>query len=98
MNYSFRAEALAEYEEAIRYYFAIDPALSRDFVAEIEQAVARVCQSPRLRPVVGSYQVRRHLVSRFPFGVYYVCEDDKVTIWAIVHQSRNPRRWQARKP
>jgi plasmid stabilization system protein ParE len=42
-------------------------------------------------------QTRRALLSRFPFGVYYRLEGGEAVIVAIMHGSRNPRRWQTRK-
>lgn len=38
--------------------------------------------------------VRRSLLPRFPYGVFYVVRSDLVHILAVIHNARNPKRWQ----
>jgi plasmid stabilization system protein ParE len=40
--------------------------------------------------------VRRALVRRFPYTLFYVIEDEQVTVIACWHASRDPRQWQQR--
>ena len=40
--------------------------------------------------------VRRGLVRRFPYGVFYVVTDDTIVILAVFHASRDPAGWRAR--
>jgi hypothetical protein len=42
--------------------------------------------------------VRRYLIKRFPYGIYYTLENDAVIIWAVKHLHRNPDYWQHRHP
>lgn len=97
MNYRFLPEAEKEYAEAFDYYLAIEANLAGRFVAEVETAMAHIRRYPFLRRVVGQ-TIRRHLLATFPFGIYYVCENDRIAIVAIMHQSRNPARWKKRQP
>jgi plasmid stabilization system protein ParE len=41
--------------------------------------------------------VRRALVRRFPYAVYYVAEPDQISILAVIHTRRHPHRWQSRR-
>jgi plasmid stabilization system protein ParE len=36
------------------------------------------------------------LGQRFPFGVFYQVEEDRVVVIAVLHGSRHPRAWQRR--
>jgi plasmid stabilization system protein ParE len=40
--------------------------------------------------------VRRGLVRRFPYGVFYVVTDDAIVILAVFHASRDPAGWRSR--
>jgi plasmid stabilization system protein ParE len=35
-------------------------------------------------------------VHRFPYGLFYQVEADRVFVIACFHGKRNPRRWQSR--
>ena len=37
--------------------------------------------------------VRRTLLPRFPYGVFYTVKNDLVHVLAVIHNARNPRRW-----
>ena len=41
--------------------------------------------------------MRRFLVLRFPYGIYYTVESEVVVIWAIKHLHRDPDYWQDRR-
>jgi plasmid stabilization system protein ParE len=40
--------------------------------------------------------VRRSATRRFPYGVYYRLTGESVTVIAVMHSRRDPRRWQER--
>jgi plasmid stabilization system protein ParE len=41
--------------------------------------------------------VKRYLIHRFPYGIYYTIEGDVVVIWAVKHLHRHPDYWQNRR-
>lgn len=45
---------------------------------------------------MGSSTVRRALLDRFPFAVYYVPEANDLVILAVVHTARDPAFWRSR--
>ena len=96
LRYQFHPDASLEYGEAVDYYIKINPLLADAFVAEVEHAILMVRNYPnRWRLVAGN--VRRYLVHRFPFGIYYSSDFDAINIFAIMHLSRKPGYWFARK-
>jgi plasmid stabilization system protein ParE len=96
MNYRFHPAALHEYAEATQYYFKISNALATGFVSQVESGINQILLHPRARQLVEE-DIRRYLINRFPFGIYYTIEEDNyVVIWAIMHLSRKPRYWKDR--
>ncbi len=91
-------EALAEYEEAARYYAAQQPGLDLRFIACIEDAIALICEAPERSRVFAGREVRRVLTRVFPYAVLYAIEPNHVLIVAVAHYSREPGYWQHRLP
>ncbi len=55
-----------------------------------------IAERPRRSPLVYR-DVRRALLKRFPFGVFFRLWRDQVRVLAVIHLSRNPKRWQRRR-
>jgi plasmid stabilization system protein ParE len=82
-SYGFHFEAADEYFEATRYYLTnASPLIAAAFVAEIEAAIQTLLTSPTTWPVIDELQIRRFLLTRFPYSIYYRCEPehDHITI------------------
>jgi plasmid stabilization system protein ParE len=66
-GYAFHPEALAEFEDAARYYLEeASPVVASAFVAAVESAIEKVIASPMAWRVIDESAVRRYLLSRFP--------------------------------
>ena len=100
--YQFEPSAQAEFHEAIRYYAreAGTAEVATRFVAAVESAVATVCAAPEMWRVVEPPDVRRYVLRRFPFVLYYRYRsaDSLVVIYAVMHTSREPGYWLGRLP
>lgn len=95
MRYEFHPEALAEYEEAAKYYAQCQEGLELRFIACIEAAIRRVVESPT-RWRIFEEDVRRCLAQVFPYAVLYSIEPDFVLIIAVMHCHREPGYWHHR--
>jgi len=42
-------------------------------------------------------KLRRALVQRFPFGVFYVLTERHIVVVAVLHAARDPRLWGKRQ-
>jgi plasmid stabilization system protein ParE len=91
----FRREAKAEFQEAIDWYEARQAGLGKRFLACVEETLERVKKAPEIHGVVYE-DVRCALVRRFPYGVYYRPEPDRVIVFAVFHGKRDPEVWQRR--
>lgn len=92
----FRPEAEQDLSDAAVWYEEQRSGLGDQFLDEVLAVVSSVAETPRQYPVVHS-KIRRALMRRFPFGVYYRAEDGSVVVLAVLHGSRDPRRWKSRE-
>jgi plasmid stabilization system protein ParE len=96
MTFRYADPALAEFLAAAHFYNQQVPGLGEAFADEVEAAVAKIAAAPRTWRVVEE-EVRRYLLARFPYGIYYTIEGETVVIWAVKHLHRDPDYWQARR-
>jgi plasmid stabilization system protein ParE len=82
MKHRFVEEALDEFIAAARYYNQQVPGLGDAFVNEVEAGIQTVIDDPKVWRVVED-DVRRYLIHRFPYGLYYSIDGDTVVIWAV---------------
>jgi toxin ParE1/3/4 len=56
-----------------------------------------VRENPRAYPVVYSAKgVRRALLHRFPYGLFYRLSEEAGVIFALRHCAQHPRGWKSR--
>jgi toxin ParE1/3/4 len=93
----FHPVARRELEEAIDYYNAESQGLGSEFREEVQRVLALLTRFPRLgQPVRGS--VRRMMLSRFPYCIYYrPLTPDTLHILAVAHNRRRPEYWAGRR-
>lgn len=90
-----RAEAEAEFDEGFDFYDARRAGLGVEFAAEVQRVIDRVAANPRLYRQVFA-DVRKGVVRRFPYCVFYRPHADRIEVIAVFHTSRDPSVWQAR--
>ncbi|MEW6348413.1 MAG: type II toxin-antitoxin system RelE/ParE family toxin [Thermodesulfobacteriota bacterium] len=95
MKYCFHPEALEEYMGAISRYAEVNPSLARSSIRAVESGIEQILRYPQARQIV-EHDVRRRVIKRFPFGIYYCAEGELVTIYAVMHMSRHPDYWRSR--
>lgn len=90
-----RAEAEAEFDDAFDAYDGQRPGLGSEFAAEVQRVFDRVAANPPIHPVVFA-DIRKGVVRRFPYCVFYRPHADRVEIIAVFHTSRDPSVWRSR--
>lgn len=98
-SYGFHSEAADEYLAATRYYLDhASPLVAATFVAEVEGAIKTLLAAPATWAVIEEPQIRRCLLSKFPYSIYYRWEpeQDRVSIYAVMHLSQRPGYWHHR--
>lgn len=91
------SKAQAELGEAVGYYESQKQALGLDFQSEVERAVARVQQAPQIGSPYKATELRRYLVRRFPYIIFYAELGEFIWVVAIAHTKRKPDYWLRRK-
>lgn len=88
----FSGRAVREIGEAFDWYEEQCQGLGSEFELAFELQLKRLEQVPLLYTEIIP-GVRRTLLPRFPFGVFYTVKIDMVHVLAVIHNARNPQRW-----
>lgn len=93
----FEPEAQVELRAAAVWYKERSPDVARRFLAEARALVRVVAQKPLRFPVLVTRdphpEVRRALLSGFPYALVFVVHDDRVCVVAVAHQHQAPGYW-----
>ena len=95
MTVRFRSEAASDVVLAREWYDAQRPGLGEDFVQSLEQIMDLISDLPEAFPEI-AVGLRRALLGRFPYAVYYRLDGDLVDVIACLHTRRSPSRWRSR--
>jgi toxin ParE1/3/4 len=95
MRLVYHPEAEAELIEAARFYERRVPALGAQFLDAVDKSIAAILEAPQ-RPPITDDDVRRYLMARFPYGIYYRVLQDQLRILAFKHHSRHSDYWRSR--
>ncbi len=88
-----RPEAEKDLTEAYQWYEERLEGLGQGFLVCVDAAISLIKRNPKLFSVVHGDNIRRALIHRFPYGIFYVLEEARIVVLAIFHASRNPNRW-----
>lgn len=69
--------------------------LGTRFLDELDLVFQRIAESPLQFPRLES-EVRRALLNRFPYGMYFLAESEEVKVLAVLHLHRQPDMWKSR--
>lgn len=91
----YRPEAVEDVMAAFEWYEAKRPGLGVEFRMALTDAEQLLARTPETFPVV--YRgLRRLLLHRFPYSVYFRIGQEGVDIQGCIHQARHPRTWRSR--
>ena len=82
-------------EAAFHWYEKEQSGLGLEFLTELRRAYDRIVEGPLKYPHLRS-GIRRALLSRFPYIVYFSVEPTAIVVLAVLHASRDPAEWQRR--
>lgn len=83
-------------EGAFGWYESERAGLGLEFLDELRRVYVRVADGPLTYREIRS-GIRRALLRRFPYAVYFAVERDAVVILAVLHARRSPAGWQMRE-
>ncbi|HEX5051997.1 MAG TPA: type II toxin-antitoxin system RelE/ParE family toxin [Planctomycetota bacterium] len=88
--------AAVDMAEAAAWYQHREPGLGETFLAATDALLEHIVEHPR-RFRIAYAALRRALVPRFPYCVFYRVESELVLVVAVMHGRRNPTAWQQRR-
>lgn len=87
--------AVREIGVAFEWYETQLRGLGIEFLEALDAQFELVARSPQLyAQTLGG--IRRALLARFPYAVFYTHKADIVSVLGVIHTSRSPRRWPRR--
>jgi len=89
-------KAQEDLDDAFLWYEKQERGLGKEFIQCIDAKIAELHRHPLHNQIVQSKRVRRALINRFPFSIYFVNEEELITIFAILHQRRSSMFWKSR--
>jgi plasmid stabilization system protein ParE len=90
-----RPEAEVDLAQANDWYERQREGLSNEFRICIEEAMDRIDRMPELHAPI--YKgVRRCLVRRFPYAIFYKIEETRILVIGVMHARRDPAKWRSR--
>lgn len=95
MRLEFHPEAELELIEAAVYYERQVVGLGERFEAEIRRATDLLLAQPEIG-IPADQNLRKFILTRFPFTLYYAVASDVLRIEAVAHQYRRPGYWKLR--
>ena len=89
---SILSDAVSDVDEAYLWYELNQPGLGTLFIGKIEEAFQAISVNP-LSFIKIHKEIRRFLVHKFPYGIYYLSDDKncEIRIIGVIHFKRNPR-------
>lgn len=90
-------EAELDIAEACVWYEGRRAGLGDEFLSSVDACIESIRRRPEMYPIVHEVY-RRALIRRFPYAVFYEQCEPMVTIYAVLHTSRDPDKWRQRLP
>ena len=95
--YSLRLTSAAEQDllEAIKWHDEQQRGLGNEFLRNVDATLAKIARNPFQYQQL-HHSIRRGLVPRFPYGVFFLVEKKRIVVLAVFHVRRDPTVWQSR--
>lgn len=91
-----RARAERDMRAAYQWYESQRSGLGEEFLGYVRRTLEVIREYPESFPVLYK-NVRRAVVSKFPYAVFYVAERSRTAVLIVLHTSRDPRVWPRRR-
>ena len=95
MEIIFRAEARAEFDNALEFYVLRAPDAAANYLEDYDRVAVQLLQFPNAGTRVAR-SARRLTFPRFPYQLIYRVEGDDIVIYAVAHQRQRPGYWRKR--
>jgi plasmid stabilization system protein ParE len=91
----FATEVSRDIHAAYDWYECQRRGLGEEFLRCVDACLRGISREPELHEKVQG-ECRRSLLRRFPYAVFYEYGKEVVTVYGVLHTSRDPEKWQRR--
>ena len=91
----FHELAEIELNDASIFFESKREGLGLRFLAAMEAAVTHIQEHPQASPIIIE-DIRRKVLRRFPYSIFYSIKPDRIRILAVAGQRRRPFYWHGR--
>lgn len=91
-RFILRPRAERDIQSIFDWYESQQPTLGDAFLVSLRERLETIREFLESGPVLFR-DVRRAVVSRFPYLIFYVVRPTRVAVLAVLHQSRDPSVW-----
>lgn len=90
-----RPEAKADLLDTFHWHQKQKQGLGHDFKLCVDEIISKIQRNPLIHKKI-FLDVRRSVIKRFPFGVFYTVENQRIVVIAVLHARRDPMKWKNR--
>lgn len=91
----FRREVRDDLSDAYDWYESQQAGLGDEFIDCVDDLLNQIGMMPESYAIV-YLDIRRAVIKRFPYAVYYRVISSRVVVTAIFHGRRDPKSWRLR--
>ncbi|HEX3067989.1 MAG TPA: type II toxin-antitoxin system RelE/ParE family toxin [Thermoanaerobaculia bacterium] len=97
MRYTLRFRSLARGDvvRARKWYEREASHMVQAFLDELKSLATSIEENPLMYPKVFN-EVRRALMTRFSYAIYFTVGDESIVVLAVTHQARDEKTWKRR--
>ena len=95
MQIRFLPEADTDLAEARVWYGLQRDGLDVELMWQIDETLHRISNAPRRFRLIHRH-LRRAIVKKFPFAVFYEVSKNEIVVFAMFHARRNPKHLTSR--
>ena len=92
---TWRPQAKDEFDEAYDWHETQRAGLGDAFAKEVHESLELLKRNPKIH-AKEYHEIRKSVLKRFPYSIYYYIEDKTVVVLSIFHGKRNPDEWKSR--
>jgi plasmid stabilization system protein ParE len=88
-------EAEEDFDNSYYYYAKESQKVADNFLKQVDSSFVQILKNPE-GYVLAIVEIRKYVMKKYPFVIYYRVQEAIIQIVAIFHSSRNPEIWKER--
>jgi plasmid stabilization system protein ParE len=90
---TIRSRARDDIRDGRDWYQEKSPDLAIRFGRKINDVILAITDQALIHAKIYR-NIRRAMTRRFPYAIYFIVEGDRVIVFRVLHQARDPKEWK----